>query len=107
MAAAKELSLEDATVALINSDPDLRDELRDLIKDAIARYKHVIGYGAPADRLAAIKAIVPGLLRAMGRVEQSAQEAAMRAAYDRLLNGEAEILARAPEDELPADAPPA
>lgn len=108
-----ELSLEDATVALINSDPDLRAELRELIRDATARYRHVIRWGSPDARLAAIKAIVPGMLRAMGRVEQSEQEAEMRKAYERLLNPQVAILSHAPGDEptpelpdVPADAPP-
>ena len=94
-----DLSLEEATVALINSDPELRDELRGLILDATRRYKHVIRWGAPDARLSAIKAIVPGLLRAMGRVEQSEQEAELRAAYDRLLNPAAKILSHPPGEE--------
>lgn len=95
-------SLEDATVALINSDPELRDELRELIKDALARYRHVIKWGQPDARLAAIKAIVPGLMRAMGRVEQSESDKQMRDAYDRLLNGAATPVAAA---GLPAPVP--
>lgn len=102
-----EKSLEDATVALINSDPDLRAELRALIKDATARYRHVIKFGAPDARLAAIKAIVPGLLRAMGRVEQSEEEAIGRAAYERLLNAETAAFSATLDTELPADLPPA
>ena len=107
---ADELSLEEATVALINSDPELREELRGLIRDATARYRHTIRWGSPDARLAAIKAIVPGLLRAMGRVEQSEQEAAMREAYERLAKPQVKILSHAPgeepkiEAEMPKDA---
>lgn len=82
-----EQTIEDATVALINSDPELRDELRGLISDATKRYRHTIRWGAPDARLSAIKAIVPGLLRAMGRVEQSESDKAMHEAYERLLPG--------------------
>jgi hypothetical protein len=111
-----DLSIEDATVALINSDPDLRAALRELILDATARYKHVIRWGAPDARLAAIKAIVPGLLRAMGKVEQGEEEAKMRAAYDRIMQAEGRIFGHAPgenprdgddELDLPPDLPPA
>jgi hypothetical protein len=86
-----EKSMEDATVAIIASDPELRDELRGLISDATKRYRHVVRWGSPDARLAAIKAIVPGLLRAMGRVEQSEEEAEARAAYERLLKAEVAI----------------
>lgn len=101
-----EKSIEDATVAMITSDPELRADLRELIRVATGRYMHVIKFGAPDARLAAIKAIVPGLLRAMGRVEQSEEEAEGRAAYERLLNAEIAITAGLGTSDLPADAPP-
>ncbi len=102
-----EKSLEDATVAIIASDPELRAELRGLIMDATKRYRHVVRWGQPDARLAAIKAIVPGLLRSMGRVEQSEEEAEARAAYERLLNAETATFQPAAEEELPQDMPPA
>lgn len=80
-----EQSMEDATVALINSDPELRDKLRVLTNEVVDKYLVVIRWGSPADRLAAMKAIVPGLLRAMGRVEQSESDKLMRDAYDRMM----------------------
>lgn len=98
-----ELSLEDATVAIINSDPELRDMIRELIRDAILRYRHVIRWGSPDARLAAIKAVVPGLLRAMGRVEQSEQEAELREVYERLLNPPVKILAHPPGEDPRGD----
>lgn len=102
-----EKSLEDATVAIIASDPELRAELRGLIMDATKRYRHVVRWGQPDARLAAIKAIVPGLLRSMGRVEQSEEEAEARAAYERLLNAEIAVTAGPALEGLPKDAPPA
>lgn len=86
-----EKSLEDATVAIIATDPELRAELRNLIMDATKRYRHVVRWGQPDARLAAIKAIVPGLLRAMGRVEQSEEEAEARAAYEQIRAAEIPI----------------
>lgn len=80
-------SLEDATVALINSDPELRAELRALIRDATARMRHTIAYGNAAARESVLKAIVPGMIKAMGRVEQSASEAELRAVYERISRG--------------------
>lgn len=106
-----EKSLEDATVALIASDPGLRADLRELIIDATARYRHVIKFGAPDARLAAIKAIVPGLLRAMGRVEQSEEEAEARAAYEQIRAAEIPIFdphaGATAEVEKPAKTPAA
>lgn len=101
-----EKSLEDATVAIIATDPELRAELRGLIMDATKRYRHVVRWGQPDARLAAIKAIVPGLLRSMGRVEQSEEEAEARAAYERLLKAETAITAGPALDGLPKDTPP-
>lgn len=80
-------SLEDATVALIQQEPELRAQLRTLLSTSIARFQHTIEFGAPDTRLAAMKAIVPGLIKAMGRVESSAGEAEQRAAYTRLRQG--------------------
>lgn len=80
-----EQSIEDATVALINSDPELRDMMRELIKDTITQFHKIIRWGAPDARLAAMKAIVPGLMRAMGRVEQSQSDKEMHLAYERLM----------------------
>jgi hypothetical protein len=80
-------SLEDATVALLQQEPELRAQLRTLLSTAIARFQHTIEFGSPDARLTAMKAIVPGLIKSMGRVEQSAGEAEQRAAYERLLHG--------------------
>lgn len=79
-----EQSLEDATAALISADPDLREELRGLIRDAIARYRHTIRWGSPDARLSAIKAIIPGMIRAMGRVELSESDKQLREAYEEI-----------------------
>jgi len=85
--AGLEQTIEEATVALIQSDPELRSELRDLISTAVARFKHDLTWGAPEVRIRAQNAIVPGLLRNMGKVEQSEQDAEMAAAYERLRTG--------------------
>lgn len=83
-------SLEDATVALLQSEPDLRDQVRKMLTTAVARFQHTLEYGSPDARMTLLKATVPGLVKAMGKVEQSSGEAAMREAYDRIRRGEAE-----------------
>lgn len=80
-----EHTLEEATAALIQSDPDLREDLRALIKEAISRYRHTIRWGQPDARLSAIKAIVPGMMRAMGKVELAESDRKMRLEYDALV----------------------
>lgn len=79
-------SLEDATVALINSEPDLRDGLRKLIATTIARAQHQMEFGAPDTRTTLIKATIPNFVKAMGRVEAGANEAEMREALTRIEN---------------------
>lgn len=80
-------SLEDATVALINSDQQLRDQLRDLISTTIARAKHQMEYGDPGTRTALIKSALPNFVKAMGRVESTAGQQEMQQAYDRIRKG--------------------
>jgi len=79
-------SVEDATVALINSEPDLRDQLRRLISTTIARAQHQMEFGSPDTRTTLIKATIPNFVKAMGRVEASANEAEMREALERIEN---------------------
>jgi len=81
---ATEETLEEATAKLIASDPELRDELRGLVREAIQRYRHTIRWGQPDARLSAIKAIVPGMMRAMGRVESTEADRQLRVEYDML-----------------------
>lgn len=97
-------SLEDATAALIQSEPELRAQLRDLISSTIAAAKHQLLFGAPDTRTTLIKATMPGFVRAMGRVEQGADEAAVREALERLSAGVTADIQRAVERQ--AEQPP-
>jgi hypothetical protein len=62
----------------------IKDELSGLIQDIIKYQRLVMRTGAPADKIALTKAILPQMLAAMNTVAQSEAEAEERAAYDRM-----------------------
>jgi hypothetical protein len=59
----------------------------------------VMRVGAPADKIALVKAVLPQMLGAMNTVAQDEQEAEERAAYDRM---RAALRGDLPAQDLPA-----
>jgi hypothetical protein len=71
--------------AVIAQDPELRNDLRSMIKDMIGVLRYQIRYGDDSTKISLAKTMVPQLLRSMQNVEQDEERAAERMAYERIL----------------------
>jgi hypothetical protein len=90
--------LADLAAATIASDPTIKREMSQLVREIIAHQRMVMRVGSPADKTALVKAVLPQMLGAMNTVQQDEQEAEERAAYDRL---RAALRGEVPVDEAP------
>jgi hypothetical protein len=77
-------TLDDATVALIESDPEIRDAVREMVLLSTRQFAHTLKWGSPDARLSAMKAIVPGLMRGMARLEQTEDDKELAEEFARL-----------------------
>lgn len=71
-------------VAAIQDDPTLKNEMNLLVREIIAHQRLTMRIGAPADKTALVKAVLPQMLSAMATVQQAEAEVEQRAAYDRM-----------------------
>lgn len=77
-------SMNDAIATIIESDPELRDEIRLLVQATIKHAKHTLRYGSQADKSTLMRAIVPTMMKALEHNEQGEGERARQAAWDRM-----------------------
>jgi hypothetical protein len=85
MPSQNEVSLNDLAAAVIAQDPELRNDLRSMVKDMIGMLRYQIRYGDDSTKVSLARTMVPQLLRSMQNVEQDEERAEERKAYDRIL----------------------
>lgn len=99
-------TMSEVTTAVVAQDKEIRDSLKGLVDDMIHYLRHTMRHGDPAQKLQLSKQIVMPMLTAINKVDASEEEAAERAAYQRLmreLRGEGSPI---PEEQQQRDEPP-
>ena len=83
--AGEKLSIGDLAAAVVANDDKIRDELKGLVSDMIRHMRHTMRHGDPSAKIALSKQVIPQLLTAINKVDQSESEREEREAYQRLL----------------------
>lgn len=78
-------SMSELTSAVVAQDKEIRDSLKALVDDMIGYLRHTMRHGDPAQKLQLSKQIVMPMLTAIHKVSATEEEAAERAAYQRLM----------------------
>lgn len=83
----QDTTLNELAAAVVASDPELRNELRTMVKELIGIMRYQIRHGDDSTKVALAKSMVPQLLKSMQNVDRDEQEQDKRAAYERILAG--------------------
>lgn len=76
--------LRDAAAAVLAADPDLYARTSRLIDALLRDAETTIRFGAPAERAALMKSMIPGLIRGMQNASSAAADTSEREAVERL-----------------------
>lgn len=89
------ISVGDLAAAVVAQDPQLQNELKNLVTDIVGNMRYTMRHGDPAAKAALSKAVIPQLLSAISKVERDGARDEERAAYERMM--------AAIRGDLPAD----
>lgn len=73
--------------AVVAQDPQLQDELRELVRGIVKFMKHTMVHGDVNAKTALARSITPQLLSALSSVDNDVKMREERQAYDRMLDG--------------------
>lgn len=79
------LSVGELAAAVVAQDDHLRDQLKGLVTDVVKHMRYTMRHGDPAQKTALAKQILPQMLGAIRKVDGDENEAAERAAYERMM----------------------
>lgn len=79
------ISIGELAATVVAQDPELRDDLRALMRDIVISMRRTMKHGAPNEKLQLVKTITPALLKGLGEADQGESDRRRREAYERML----------------------